>query len=282
MHRSDGRKLKSISPFVKIIPYVMTRRSDAQIFSKGLIETETIDAYIKEKRSQGIELTYLHLMIALYVRILAQRPCLNRFVMNQQLYARNGIYVSMAVKRSLNDEGEETTVKFAFTGKENIIQVSDIVRRTIAESIAPGTSNAADRLAGGIMSLPNGLVKLLVWILKWLDRHNMLPGGILQASPFHTSLFFTYLKSINLDYIYHHLYDFGTTGVFVALGKSKKVPMVEHGAVVVKNCCEIGYVLDERICDGLYFSNSLKLLQKYLKDLHLLEKELDAITEDVL
>lgn len=281
MHRSDGRKLKSISPFVKIIPYVMTRRSDAQIFSKELIDTETIDAYIKEKRSQGIDLTYLHLMIALYVRILAQRPCLNRFVMNQQLYARNGIYVSMAVKRSLNDEGEETTVKFAFTGKESIFQVSDIVRRTIAESIAQGTSNATDRLAGGIMSLPNGLVKLLVWTLKWMDRHNMLPGGILQASPFHTSLFFTYLKSINLDYIYHHLYDFGTTGIFVALGKSKKVPMVEHGAVVVKNCCEIGYVLDERICDGLYFSNSLKLLQKYLKDLHLLEKELDAITEDV-
>lgn len=131
------------------------------------------------------------------------------------------------------------------------------------------------------MSLPNGLVKLLVWTLKWMDRHNMLPGGIVQASPFHTSLFFTYLKSINLDYIYHHLYDFGTTGVFVALGKSKKVPMVEHGAVVVKNCCEIGYVLDERICDGLYFSNSLRLLQKYLKDLHLLEKELDVITEDV-
>ncbi|HCP15593.1 MAG TPA: 2-oxoglutarate dehydrogenase [Peptococcaceae bacterium] len=281
MHRSDGRKLKSISPFVKIIPYVMTRRSDAQIFSKELIDTETIDAYIKEKRSQGIELTYLHLLIALYVRILAQRPCLNRFVMNQQLYARNGIYVSMAVKRSLNDEGEETTVKFAFTGKENIFQVSDIVRRTIAESIAAGTSNATDRLAGGIMSLPNGLVKLLVWTLKWMDRHNMLPGGIVQASPFHTSLFFTYLKSINLDYIYHHLYDFGTTGVFVALGKSKKVPMVEHGAVVVKNCCEIGYVLDERICDGLYFSNSLRLLQKYLKDLHLLEKELDVITEDV-
>jgi len=281
MHRSDGRKLKSISPFVKIIPYVMTRRSDAQIFSKELIDTETIDAYIKEKRSQGIELTYLHLLIALYVRILAQRPCLNRFVMNQQLYARNGIYVSMAVKRSLNDEGEETTVKFAFTGKENIFQVSDIVRRTIAESIAAGTSNATDRLAGGIMSLPNGLVKLLGWTLKWMDRHNMLPGGIVQASPFHTSLFFTYLKSINLDYIYHHLYDFGTTGVFVALGKAKKVPMVEHGAVVVKNCCEIGYVLDERICDGLYFSNSLRLLQKYLKDLHLLEKELDVITEDV-
>lgn len=259
----------------------MTRRSDAQIFSKQTIITDTLDAYIKEKQVQGVKLNYMHLFIAVYVRVLAQRPQLNRFVMNNRLYARNGIYISMAVKRSLHDDGEETTVKFSFTGRESIFEVVDIVNRLIAENLATGTANEVDKIADRIMSLPNGLVKLFVGALKGMDRYNILPRSIITASPFHTSLFFTYLKSIKLDFIYHHLYDFGTTGIFVALGKIKKMPVVEHDAVVVKKCCEIGYVLDERICDGLYFSNSFKLVQKYLENPYLLEEGLGEIVEDV-
>lgn len=281
MSRSDGRRLKSLNPFVKIIPHIMTRRSDSQLFSKQIIVVDAIDSYINEKRMQGYQLNYLHLFIAVYVRVLAQRPQLNRFVMNNQLYARDGIYISMAIKRALRDEGEETTVKFAFTGRESIFEVTEIINRGIEESIGAGVSNEADKIAERIMALPNGLVKILVGLLKTMDRHNVLPRQIVEASPFHTSLFFTYLKSIKLDFIYHHLYDFGTTGIFVALGKVKKMPMVEEDQVVVKNCCEIGYVLDERICDGLYFSNSFKLVLKYLANPRVLEEGLKEIIEDV-
>jgi hypothetical protein len=116
-------------------------------------------------------------------------------------------------------------------------------------------------------------------ILKGMDKYNLLPKAIVDLSPFHTSLFFTYLKSIKLDYIYHHLYDFGTTSIFVALGKTKRMPAVENDAVVIKTCCEIGYTLDERICDGLYFSNSMKLFEKYLDNPYLLETSLTGAEE---
>ncbi|HHY28837.1 MAG TPA: 2-oxo acid dehydrogenase subunit E2 [Desulfitobacterium dehalogenans] len=281
MGRSDGRLLKSLSPFVRIIPHIMTRRSDAQNFYKQVVVVDKIDQYIKEKKAQGIELNYLHLFIGVYVRVLAQRPQLNRFVMNNRIYARHDILISMAIKRYLKDEGEETTVKFFFTGLESIEEIAEIVDRTIKESCAAGTVNDVDTIARGIMSLPNGLVKLLVGMLKEMDRHNLLPRKIIEASPFHTSLFFTYLKSINLDFIYHHLYDFGTTGIFVALGKVKKLPVVEGEQVVVKKCCEIGYALDERICDGLYYSNSFKLVKKYLTNPYLLDERLEKVEEDV-
>lgn len=281
MRRSDGRLLKSLGPFVKIIPHIMNRRSDAQNYYKQIVVVEDIDQYIKEKRAQGLKFNYLHLFIAVYVRVLAQRPQLNRFVINNQIYARNGILISMAIKRSLKDEGEETTVKFSCTGRESMMDIVEMVNRTVEENSAVGTTNEVDIIANRIMSLPNALVKLLVGTLKWMDRHNLLPEKIIEASPFHTSLFFTYLKSINLDYIYHHLYDFGTTGIFVALGKAKKLPIVDGDEVKVKKCCEIGYVLDERICDGLYYSNSFKLVKKYLANPYLLEERLERIVEDV-
>ena len=36
MKRCDGRLLKSIGPFIKIMPYIMSRRSDAQILRSSL------------------------------------------------------------------------------------------------------------------------------------------------------------------------------------------------------------------------------------------------------
>ncbi|NLL43716.1 MAG: 2-oxoglutarate dehydrogenase [Firmicutes bacterium] len=272
MKRSDGVLLKSLDPFVKIIPYIMERRSDAQNFAKRLVCVDSVDRYIQEKKKQGIRISYLHLFIAAYVRVIDERPQLNRFIMNSRIYQRNNICISMAIKRSLrSDDDEETTVKFEFTGKENIFEVIEIVDNLIAEAIAADADTDTDKLAALIMSMPGIVTKLLVKTIKLMDRWNMLPASVIKASPFHTTLFFTYLKSINTNYIYHHLYDFGTTGLFVALGKPSVLPVVQNGQVVAKRCCEIGYTMDERICDGLYFSRSFKLLEKYLENPHLLE-----------
>jgi len=259
----------------------MTKRSDAHVFSKMTIPTDTINEYIKEKQKQGFKITYLHLFIAVFVRVIAQRPQLNRFVMNNRLYARNRIWISLTVKRTLKDYGEETTMKFTFTGHENIYEVAEIIEKSIAESIKVGTNNKVDRIADRLMSLPNIIVKILIGTLKQMDKLNILPSFIIEASPFHTTLFFTYLKSIKLDYVYHHIYDFGNTGMFISLGKEKKVPVVENDEVKIRNVCEIGAAIDERICDGLYFANSLKLVRKYIDNPYLLEEKLEEVVQDV-
>lgn len=270
MKRSDGYLVKDLNPFVKIIPYVMEKRSDAQNFSKQIFPAESIDKYILEKKREGYNFSYMHVFIAAYVRVIAERPQLNRFVMNNQIYQRNKIYVSMAVKRSFRDDGEETTVKFEFTGKENIFEIAEIIDTNIAKALSED-NNDTDKLAEMVMSMPGFVKKLLVRILKTADKYNMLPKSIIDASPFHTSMFFTYLKSIDTQYIYHHLYDFGTTGLFAALGKTVKLPVVEKDQVVIKKCCEIGYTMDERICDGVYYARSFKLFEKYISNPKLLE-----------
>jgi DNA-binding HxlR family transcriptional regulator len=281
VRRSDGRQIKSIGPFVKMIPYIMNRRSDAQIFIKQDICTDKIDEYLHEKRKQNLKISYMHLFIAIYVRVIAERPQLNRFVMNSQIYARDGIFVSMAVKPVLRDEGEETTVKFAFTGQENIFETVKIINQKISEISTADSQIEMDRIISDIMSMPGITKRMMTGILKSMDRHNFMPRKIIDVSPFHTTMFFSYLKSIKMDYVYHHLYDFGTTGIFVALGKIKKMPLVENDAVVVRNCIEIGYTFDERISDGLYFVNSLKLVEKYLEDPYLLETGPAETAEDI-
>ncbi len=280
MARVDGRPIRTLDPFTRMMPYIMERRSDAQNFSRQVFATENLDTYLKAKRAEGYKLTYLHFFAAVIVRVLALRPQLNRFVVNRTVYARNSIEISMAIKRTLVDDGQETTVKFTFSGKEDIFAVAAIVDEGIRNSIGQDAVNETDQIAARIMALPAPLIGLAVRFLKWLDRVGMLPSPIIAASPFHTSVFFTYLKSIKLDYIYHHLYDFGTTGIFIALGRNQKMPRVQDGQMVIQDCCEVGFVLDERICDGLYFANSLQLMKKFMDNPALLEEALQSRVED--
>ena len=282
MQRKEGRKLRQMDPFIKIFPYVMNRRTDAQVFVKEQVLMDPIDEYLARRRAEGTNLNHMHLFIAVYTRVLAQRPKLNRFIMNSQYYARNGITISMAIKKRLVDNADETTVKFHFQGTETIEEVAQIVDQTIQEALkADETSPGVDRLVNTILKLPGMVKRGLVNLLVWADSRNMLPASIIDVSPFHASLFFSHLKSIRASYVYHHLYNIGTCGLFAAVGKTSPQPVVIDGELVVRNVSEVGYTIDERLSDGLYVSNSFRLVKKYLENPTLLEVPLESIVEDV-
>ena len=272
MKRSDGTRIKAEDPFAELIPYVLDSRTAAQNFSKHIFVTESIDSYIQEKGAAGHKISYLHFFIAAYVRLLAERPQLNRFIINSKVYQRNNICISMVVKRSFRENGEETTVKFEFTGQENIFEVAEIINNYIAEAKTDGISTETDKLVTGLMTMPGFFKKFLVKGLLGLDKVNLLPASVIKVSPFHTSLFFTHLKSIKTDYIYHHLYEVGTAGIFVALGKTAKIPVVVNDELVIKKCVTVGYTVDERICDGVYFARSFRQLERFLENPQLLEE----------
>ena len=88
-HRSDGRKIKNLPPFFKVIPNIMLERADSQVFFKQDIPLKYLDKYIEEKSLEGIKLSYMYIIYAALIRIIGQRPRLNRFAMNGNLYARN-------------------------------------------------------------------------------------------------------------------------------------------------------------------------------------------------
>ncbi len=280
--RSDGRLIKELDPVFKLVPHIMYKRSESQIFYKQELTTEIFDGYIKEKRMQGFELSYMSIVISALVRLLALRPRLNRFAINGRFYARNDIEVAFVVKKALSDESEETTVKVKFDGTESIFDVNEKINEVIRFNKKAANSNSSDKLARWFMALPNFLIKFFVSVLKQMDLQNMMPKSVIEASPFHTSIFLTNVKSIKLNYLYHHLYDFGTASIFIAMGKSNMEP-VSAGMDKIENkqVFGLGCTLDERICDGFYLSNSLRIYEKFLKNPHLLEDPLEHKEEDI-
>ena len=122
--RNDGREAKNLSPVFRVIPCIMKERDDAQVFFNQDIVITAIEDYIAKKAEEGIKLSLMDIIFAAIVRIISERPQLNRFVMNGRIYDRNEITISLTIKKSLSDEAEETVIKVPFTGKENVFEVS--------------------------------------------------------------------------------------------------------------------------------------------------------------
>ena len=116
---------------------------------------------------------------------------------------------------------------------------------------------------------------------KLLDKYFTLPFSVIHASPFHTSLFVTNLASIRTNAIFHHLYEFGTTGIFVSMGQPiKKTILDDENNPIEEKVMELGIVTDERIANGHYYGKCFKELNRYLKNPEILEEKPATVVKD--
>lgn len=280
--RPDGKKIKGIDPVQKIMPHLMSTRNDSENLCKYEVDCASLDAFIKEQRVLGLNVNYMHLVIASVVRLIALRPRLNRFIMNGRIYKRKGIIVSFVVKKALHDNATDSLVKLKFTGKETLAEIIARVDEAIKKNSKVDEKNGTDKLARVLTFTPNFLIKFLVGTVKFLDKHGMLPNAILNLSPFHTSFFVTNLKSIKCVYIYHHLYNFGTTGLFISMGKEEVRAGVDRdGNFVPKKVMTLGINTDERFCDEFYFASTLRIWKRIMDNPSVLLEGLEEVHEDI-
>ncbi len=278
--RPDGTKVKDLDPIQRIMPHIMTHRHDSQNLTSYDCPCEPFDAFIREEQADNEVYNYMHILIASIVRTTAMFPRINRFIMNGRIYRHNSIQVSFVVKKGLSSEAADTTVKLEFTGLESISEVRDKINEAILKNNRMDTNNGTDKLVHILTITPNIIIKALVGLIKLLDKHGLLPKAILDLSPFHTSAFVTNLKSIKGPSIFHHLYDFGTTGMFFAMGKESLVPVVTAGEITIGKRMPLQIVTDERFCDGFYFVSAMKHLRNMLGNPALMKERLEAGAED--
>ena len=275
--RADGKRLKHCDPMYKVAAHVMRKRSDAMNMITVDIPCEPMQDYINASRKEGRNISHMALIIAAYLRTMAKYPFLNRFIVNCTPYARKEIKIGMVVLKNGQDDG--TMSKIALEITDTVDEVNRKINEYVEFNRTTEENNSTEKLINTLLSIP-GLLRLGVPLLLWMDKHGLLPKAIIDASPFHTSFFLTNLRSLGINHVFHHVYEFGTTGLFLAIGKERRVPEVQGSEVGIGKHMGLGVVSDERYCDGLYFARSLKLLKKFMADPHLLEERLEKKVED--
>ena len=272
--RSDGKKIRGMSGFDRMQALIVgkTRVDCTNQFSMDVF-AQPIEDYIKQKSEKdGINYAYRDIIIASIVRCFYLRPRLNRFVVAGNFYQRNFIDVSMLVHKNLKQGGQEAAIKCRFTGRETLAEVKQKLDAEIMRAVS--TDNDTDKFVGGMSWMPTWMFRIVVQLFRFMDRFGLCSDKLLyNASPFHCSIFFADLKSIHLDSVQHHLYNFGNCGFFCAMSKERKKPVScsKTDQVKTASIVELKVSIDERFIDGLYYSGMIKAVRRMFENPECLE-----------
>ena len=278
--RADGKKLKGADPMYQVAAHIMAKRSDAMNMITIDIPIEPMNKYLNEKRKEGKRYSHLSLIIAAYLQTMAEFPALNRFVVNKTIYARKEIAVGMVVLKGGKIDSHGTMSKLYLQPHYTLDDVQNTIEKYINDNRAEENLNSTDKFIKFILSVP-GLLRFGIIMFKFLDKYGLLPKKIIDISPFHTSAVVTNLASIRTNHIYHHVYDFGTTSIALAMGNLREVPVEKRGEVEFVRCMPIGMVMDERIASGSYFAMAFRKFKKLLSDPSQLETPPEKIVKDI-
>lgn len=280
-YRPDGRRLSSIDPIVRITPYLMPMRCDAQVFLQHKVDYEMLARYIAAQSARGQRVTFMNIIVAAYVRAVSQHPEVNRFIMNKQYYSRTNCTVSFTMLKDPHDADKgETSVKIKFDPTDTLYDVRDRMTAVVAANRVEDSKNFADKLARAVLAVPV-LPTLVVALVRLLDRYGLCPGALLDELPFHTGMFITNNASIGLHHVNHHIYNFGSTSLFFGMGTvERSVSMDSKGNAKMKRWLPIGVTADERVCSGAHYAGFFSTMLSCLNDPSLLETPPEHVKYD--
>ncbi|MBQ8208209.1 MAG: hypothetical protein IJZ89_05695 [Clostridia bacterium] len=268
--RKDGRRVRSATVISRVMPYIMKRRSDAQNFFTDQLSIDKTEKFCREKVKEGKKnFSILHVMLAAYVRMISQRPALNRFVSGQKIYSRDeDIVINMSIKREMTIDAPDTMIKVVFHPEDTIDDVYDKFNKVVTDTLEAGEGSSFDNVARFLSHIPGIFFRWTVSWLNFFDYFGWLPKFLTnEVSPFHGSMIITSMGSLGIKPIYHHLYDFGNLPVFLSYGsKQTEYKLAADGSVEKHKYIDLKAVTDERIVDGFYYASCFKLIKRYVEN----------------
>lgn len=272
--RKDATYVYNTQSIKKIFPYLMPRKCDSLVYINFELDLTNTLTFIKNNTSPTLNRKYriFEVLIASIVRLITIRPELNRFIMNKRLWQRNDISINFIIKEDYRDESDEHSVIIKFNPLSTLDEIANIVDKKIEETrniTKNENNNIADKLVNIFTSFPPFITTSLVSFIKYLDTIGLAPLSITEEDGLHCSAYLSNLGSIGLTNatVQHHLYQWGSTSIFIAIGalKRKRIktdPNIEKRIDKI----DLGFTIDERIADGYYFVKSLNIFQDIINN----------------
>ena len=282
--RFDAKYLKDADAMHFIMPFMFPNRCDNQTYFTFQIDLTNIEKYLKKKNKKGIDYKYnpYQCIVAAVLKTITLRSKLSVFIHDRKLYKRNEVSAAFTVKQEFADDGGEVLCFIHSKPEWNIDDVHNELKRQLLKLKNKGYKDESSSVMDKLNSIPKFISRPLVRFVCWLEKKNLIPKGMIETDPYHSSVVLANLGSVGLPDGYHHLTNWGTTSLFVVVGEYGKMPFYENEKVVFKNGVRLGITVDERIADGYYFSKSMKMLKLFLEEPEYLDKPFnEKLTDEV-
>jgi len=267
--RPDGDLVTDESPVRRMIPYIMRGRNESVVYHDELVNIARVRPWMRAWNQSHPDdaITMFHIFLVGIAKGLQARPGMNRFVSGGRIYQRRGNFMSFAAKKQFDEKSPLVTVKVEIPEDEPFIQTIRKIKGAVGEGRS-GAISMVDKELKLALALPGVVLRGVMALLRFLDKVNLMPGGMIKTDPMFTSCFVANLGSVGLDRTYHHLYEYGNASLFCVMGPPKKIPVVEPPGdkIAIREVVEMRWSFDERINDGFYCALALKHFAKVMED----------------
>ncbi|MBP5282669.1 MAG: 2-oxo acid dehydrogenase subunit E2 [Lachnospiraceae bacterium] len=268
--RRDGKLIRDIDAMHYFMPLMYPNRCDNEAFMTMRINLEKTEEYLQKRAQEhpGEKMTIFQIVLAATLKTIWLRPQMNRFIANKNVYQRNDVTVAFVVKKTFTDEGEETLARIEAQEGDTLETIAQRIREQI-EFCKTGTDESTKAM-NFLKKVPGK--HAIGRMARFLDRHGWMPQSVIATDPYQCSVVLSNLGSIGLNVGYHHLMNWGTTSVFIVIGKKRKKPHYDaNGNVTMQKELMLSITIDERISDGFYYAKTMKLMKKLVENPELLE-----------
>ncbi len=266
--RPDGELVRDLPPTKGIVPYLMRGRNESAVYFEQHVAMRHADAYIRDFNvaHPDTPITIQHLLMWAIAQILEQFPTMNRFVVGGRLYQRQDIWFTYSAKQSLKGKSPLIVIKRRFDPAEPFVDMVADMQRQLREDRYGGRMGPSDQEAALILKFPGVVRRLILAVGRMGDAFGLLPASMIEHDPLYASAFFANLASIGMDACYHHLYEYGSIGIFSVIGRPVPEPGSPTSGPDRRRTMTLRWTFDERCEDGLVAGYALKRCKQILED----------------
>ncbi len=250
--RSDGTLVRDLPRTRRVMPYLMRGRNESAVYLEIEVPLKDTDAFIREwnQANPGLRIDVFHVACWALRSCLERYPTTHRFVVGGRLYDRKGIWFSYAIKAKLETGAPLIVVKRRFDLDESFGDMVVGMHETEA-AYRTGKAKRVEQELGLLLFFPGWVRRVLMRLVNVADRWGMLPPSFIENDPMYASAFFANMASLGMPAVYHHLYEYGTAGLFTSLGRPTPEPGSPTSGPERRRTVNVRFTYDERVEDGL-------------------------------
>jgi hypothetical protein len=268
--RADGDPVKDSTDLRRMMPYIMRTRSDAVVYFEQRIDVRAAERFVRAFNEAHPETraTLFHVILWASRNGVAEFPGLNRFVAGGRLYQRKGIWISYSAKQRMKKGAPLMVLKRECEPDESFAAMVAAMGAQLQSAKFGGEKASIDGEMKIVLALPGFVRRLVMLVYRMLEANGMFPKFFIDGDALYSSVFLTDLGSLGMDPAYHHLYEYGTIGIFGAIGRARTelVGDPNTGRMERKRIATVRWSFDERVEDGLYAGYGLKHVQRLIED----------------
>lgn len=248
----------------KVASTIYKKPTDSKIFGMVELDVTELEAYIANKRKEGVKTTLTYLITQIIGRAIRQEvPELNTYVKRGKIIQRKTVDATVSV---LLPGGQMGSVKIENADQLTTDEIASFIGKKIAES-RKGNENNAMQSKSMLAKLPWPFRNWLFKIYQTITIHwgISVPGIGLDSNSFGAYIV-SNIGTVGLDTGYGSLLPSSNISFVFILGSINKKPVVIDDKIEIRRVMWLSSTLDHRVVDGSHGGRLFRVIKQYAKN----------------